>query len=82
MIGIASRPPPSGVDVGRGDAAGTVRGGWGGHGWSGRSRGRRGGRARRRCVALGMAAAVGSAEAIGVGELDVAGGTTTPPTGP
>ena len=37
--------------------------------------------ARGVAAALGMAVAVGSAEPIGVGELDVAGGTTTPPDG-
>ena len=38
--------------------------------------------ARGVAAALGLAVAVGSADAVGIGELDVAGGTTTPPTAP
>ena len=64
MIGIASRPPPSGVDVGRGDADGTdVAGGADTAGRVGRAVGAA--VARGVAAALGMAVAVGSADAVG-----------------
>ena len=73
-------PPCSGVDVGRGDVAGTeVAGGTDTAVRS--SRGRGGGRGRLRHGAR-RGGGVGSADLIGVGELDAGGGTTTPPTAP
>jgi hypothetical protein len=72
VIGIASRPAPSGVDVGRGDGAGTdVAGGADTAGGVGRPVGAA--VPLGLAVALGVAGAVGSAEPIGVGELDAGG---------